>query len=78
MTENSLLFILGSRLIGKPLDFDSSITGSYPVSPAKYAGVSQLAEGLTCNEDVAGSIPVASSSSLDKPSRGEDVVLLIV
>ena len=43
-----------------------------------YAGVSQLAEGLTCNEDVAGSIPVASSSSLDKPSRGEDVVILIV
>ena len=75
MTKNSLLFILGSRLIGKPLDFDSSITGSYPVSPAKYAGVAQLVEQLTCpikeflssilrwgtsNQQVAGSIPVAS------------------
>ena len=59
--KNSLLFILGSRLIGKPLDFDSSITGSYPVSPAKYAGVAQLAEQLTCNQQVADSISVASS-----------------
>ena len=35
-----------------------------------YAGVSQLAEGLTCNEDVAGSIPVASSIFLGMAQFG--------
>ena len=35
--------------------------GSNPSSAAIIACVAQLAEYFTCNEDVAGSIPVASS-----------------
>lgn len=30
-----------------------------------FAGVAQLVERFTCNEDVAGSIPVASSIDLE-------------
>ncbi len=35
---------------------------SHPTGTILYAGVSQLVEGAPCKRDVAGSIPVASST----------------
>lgn len=42
-----------------PVTVDSE--GSSPFRLAFFAPVAQLVEHLTCNEDVAGSIPVGSS-----------------
>ena len=33
-----------------------------PRTRGQYAGVAQLAEQLTCNQQVVGSIPITSSS----------------
>ena len=37
------------------------VEGSSPFWVAIYAGMAQLAEQLTCNQQVVGSIPIASS-----------------
>ena len=42
------------------VDFFFLFAGSW-VKPACVAGVAQLVEQLTCNQQVAGSIPIASS-----------------
>ena len=45
---------------------------------SKYADMAQLAEQLTCNQQVVGSIPITSSNVEDFPSgqRGQTVNLL--
>ena len=48
------------------MPYKQRVTGSSPVGPIySYADVAQLAEQLICNQQVVGSIPIASSN--EKP-----------
>lgn len=42
------------------------VISSSLISHTKYAGISQLVEGLICNQDIVGSSPITSSIILKK------------